>query len=130
MTAQKRGGSAKAKPRGRPFTGKDDPRHNAGGRRKIPEDVKAILKAGTVPAAQALVDIVATSDDEHARIKAAGIILDRVLGKAPAAVEDRDAMKEAAVGLVVGIRDMAKLTDEDMKHLEDIAARARPDSQP
>lgn len=41
MAAQKRDKSAKGKPRGRPFTGKDDPRSNAGGRPKVAAEFRA-----------------------------------------------------------------------------------------
>lgn len=56
---------------------------NPAGRPKTPEAVKAILKAATPAAAQALADIVADPAKKASdRIKAAEIILDRVLGKA------------------------------------------------
>lgn len=56
---------------------------NPTGRPKTPEAVKAILRAATPQAAQALADIVADPSKKASdRIKAAEIILDRVLGKA------------------------------------------------
>ena len=115
MTAGNRARTAKGKPRGRPFPKNNNA--NPSGRPKVPEEVRDILKAGTVPAARALVDIVTTGEDEHARIKAAGIILDRVLGKAPAAVEDREAIKQSLevsdVRATLVARLAARLTTRD-----------------
>ena len=59
---------------------------NAGGRPKVPVDVRAALDGGSVAAAQRLVELV-KSQDERVALSASLALLDRVLGKPPASVE-------------------------------------------
>lgn len=68
-----------ARPRGRPFAKGQS--GNPGGRKPIDPDVKAILKAATVPAALRLVELIDSPDDSVA-FKASTEILNRELGKA------------------------------------------------
>ena len=67
---------------------KGDPRRGPGGRKKIPEDVKAMLQGATADACRLLCE---TINDENAkidlRIKCSEIVLDRVYGKPQQAVE-------------------------------------------
>lgn len=62
---------------------------NPAGRPKLPEDVKAALQAATPAAVATLVEIMTSGKSEDTRVKAAGIILDRVYGKAAAQVDVR-----------------------------------------
>lgn len=67
---------------------KGDPRRGPGGRKKIPDDIKEMLKGATPAACKLLCD---TISDENAkidlRIKCSEIVLDRVYGKPQQAVE-------------------------------------------
>jgi len=90
--------------RGKPFTGKDDPRHNAGGRPKVDPRITEALRQLTIPALDTLQKILkdyasgaeTSKGDERVPAAvaraAADSILDRVAGKAPAAPEDNDAI--------------------------------------
>lgn len=79
---------------------------NAGGRPKTAPDVRSALEAGSVAAAQRLVELV-KSTDERVALAATLALLDRVLGKPPASVEvtsapaeaDWDRMRQAVVAL-------------------------------
>ena len=62
---------------------------NPSGRPKVPEDVKAALKAATPAAVATLVEIMTSGKSEDTRVKAANIILERVYGKATAQVDVR-----------------------------------------
>ena len=81
---------------------------NAGGRPKVPTDVRAALDGGSVAAAQRLVELV-KSQDERVALSASLALLDRVLGKAPASVEvtsapaeaDWDRMRQAVASLTL-----------------------------
>lgn len=56
---------------------------NPGGRPKIPDEVKEMLKANTLPAVNTLVTIMQDKKAKHAdRIRCAETVLDRVYGKA------------------------------------------------
>lgn len=59
---------------------------NPGGRPKTAPDVRAALEAGSVAAAERLVELI-KSTDERVSLAASMALLDRVLGKAPASVE-------------------------------------------
>jgi hypothetical protein len=59
---------------------------NPGGRPKLAPDVKSALAAGSIAAAQRLVDLI-KSEDERVALAASMALLDRVLGKAPASIE-------------------------------------------
>ena len=59
---------------------------NPGGRPKIDPDVRAALEAGSLAAAERLVELV-SSEDERVALAASMALLDRVLGKAPASLE-------------------------------------------
>jgi hypothetical protein len=59
---------------------------NPGGRPKIAPDVRSALEAGSLAAAQRLVELV-SSADERVALSASMALLDRVLGKAPASIE-------------------------------------------
>ena len=67
---------------------KGDPRRGPGGRKKVPEDIREMLKGATPAACKLLCD---TISDETARIelrvKCSEIVLDRVFGKPQQAVE-------------------------------------------
>lgn len=80
----KRGGAANLIPRR-----KGDPGLPGAGRPKVPEDVKAALKAATPAAVATLVEIMTQGKSEDTRVKAANIILERVYGKATAQVDVR-----------------------------------------
>lgn len=81
---------------------------NPGGRPKIDEEVKAILKAATPNAARTLVELL---DDKDAkiRLRASELVLDRVYGKATQAVD-------------VHVTDVAKV---HMQALQEIEARRK-----
>ena len=66
---------------------------NPGGRPKVPMDVRSALEAGSLAAAQRLVELV-NSEDERVALSASMAILDRVLGKPPASVEVTSAPAE------------------------------------
>lgn len=56
---------------------------NPSGRKKIPEDAKAMLKAATPAAVKLLVDTLNnTNEKTETRVKCAETVLDRVYGKA------------------------------------------------
>jgi hypothetical protein len=59
---------------------------NPGGRPKTPTDVRSALEAGSLAAAQRLVELV-SSADERVSLAASLALLDRTLGKAPASIE-------------------------------------------
>lgn len=61
---------------------------NPSGRRAIPEEVKQALLAATPAAVNTLIELMATGG-ERVRVQAAGIILDRVYGKAAVQVDVR-----------------------------------------
>lgn len=79
---------------------------NPGGRPKTAPDVRSALEAGSLAAAQRLVELI-KSEDERVSLAASLALLDRVLGKPPASVEvtsspvaaDWDRMRQAVVGL-------------------------------
>ena len=81
---------------------------NAGGRPKTAPDVRAALAAGSLAAAQRLVELV-KSEDERVALAASMALLDRVLGKAPASIEvtsapaeaDWDRMRQAVASLTL-----------------------------
>jgi len=92
-------------PNGRFVTGTSG---NAGGRPKTAPDVRSALEAGSLAAAQRLVELV-NSPDERVSLAASMALLDRVLGKAPASVEvtsgpaeaDWDRMRQAVASLTL-----------------------------
>lgn len=56
---------------------------NPTGRPKVPDEVKSVLKANTLPAVNTLVTIMQDKKAKHAdRIRCAETVLDRVYGKA------------------------------------------------
>jgi hypothetical protein len=67
---------------------------NPGGRPKTPTDVRSALEAGSLAAAQRLVELI-NSQDERVSLAASMALLDRVLGKAPASVEVTSGPAEA-----------------------------------
>ena len=81
---------------------------NAGGRPKTAPDVRSALAAGSVAAAQRLVELV-NSEDERVALAASMALLDRVLGKATASVEvtagpvagDWDRIQKAVASLTI-----------------------------
>ena len=81
---------------------------NAGGRPKVPTDVRSALAAGSLAAAQRLVELV-KSEDERVALAASMALLDRVLGKAPASIEvtsapvaaDWERMRQAVASLTI-----------------------------
>lgn len=96
-------------------TGQFAPGNPGGGRRKMPEEVRAILAAATPEAARRLVaaldatkvvhylgEEVGEYTDHEMRTKAALAIFERLYGKTPQAIvtEDEDGNATAAVGIV------------------------------
>ena len=81
---------------------------NAGGRPKGAPDVRAALEAGSLAAAQRLVELI-KSEDERVSLSASMALFDRVLGKAPASLEvtaapaeaDWDRMRQAVASLTI-----------------------------
>lgn len=81
---------------------------NPGGRPKMPAELKAAFQELTPLALKALREVVETGERDGDRVKAAEVILERGWGKAAAAPEDREALKEAARPLaVVSSADLA-----------------------
>jgi hypothetical protein len=88
---------------------------NPTGRPKVPDEVKALLKANTLPAVNTLITIMSDKKAKHAdRIRCAETVLDRVYGKAAQPIvgdNEFDAINIAAK------RDLSKLSDEELKLL-------------
>jgi hypothetical protein len=91
---------------------------NPGGRPKTAPDVRAALEAGSLAAAQRLVELV-KSTDERVSLAASLALLDRVLGKATASLEVTAAPAEADWDRMQ--RAVASLT---LQHLEAVHASA------
>ena len=67
---------------------KGDPRRGPGGRKKVPDDIKAMLAGATPDACKLLCDTVNDPEAKlELRIKCSEILLDRVYGKPQQAVE-------------------------------------------
>lgn len=81
---------------------------NPGGRPKTPPDVRSALEAGSLAAAQRLVDLV-SSEDERVALAASLALLDRTLGKPSASIEvtsapgpsDWEPIRQAVAGLTL-----------------------------
>ena len=94
---------------------------NPGGRPKTAPDVKTALAAGSLAAAQRLVELV-KSTDERVSLSASLAILDRVLGKPPASLEvtaapaeaDWDRMRQAVASLT--LQHLAAVHDSEGLH--------------
>jgi hypothetical protein len=89
---------------------------NPGGRPKINADVASALEAGSLAAAQRLVELV-SSEDERVALAASMALLDRTLGKAPASLEVTSAPDAAHWDRVQ--KAMQRLT---LEHLEAVHA--------
>jgi hypothetical protein len=83
---------------GKPFT-KDDPRRNAGGRPRMSDEMREMLKAATPKAIKTLIDCL-DEPDGRVRIQAANSLLDRLYGKPSQAITDEDG-KPLRIGVVV-----------------------------
>ena len=103
---------------------------NAGGRPKVPMDVRSALAAGSLAAAQRLVELI-KSEDERVALSASTALLDRVLGKAPASLEvtsgpaeaDLDRMQRAVASLTID--HLAAVHDSEGLHdLSDVPTAA------
>ena len=103
---------------------------NAGGRPKTAPDVRSALEAGSLAAAQRLVELI-KSEDERVSLSASLALLDRVLGKPPASVEvtsgpaeaDWDRMQRAVASLT--IEHLAAVHDSEGLHdLSDVPTAA------
>ena len=78
------------------------------GRPKMPEELREAFRALAPEAIETLHQVMKTGERDGDRVRAAEVILERGWGKAPAAPEDREAMKEAARPLsVVSSADLA-----------------------
>lgn len=94
---------------------------NPNGRPKIPPDVREMLKAATVPAAQLLADVISDPTAKtELRIDAARTVLDRVYGKAVQPID----------GSIQGA--LVSVSAEDRQLLQAVAARLeiRPSESP
>ncbi len=105
---------------------------NPGGRPKLAPDVKSALEAGSLAAAQRLVELV-SSEDERVALAASLALLDRVLGKAPASIEvtpapaaaDWDRIQKAVASLTLehleavhgsaGVHDLADVPSKALE---------------
>ena len=103
---------------------------NAGGRPKVPMDVRSALAAGSLAAAQGLVELI-KSEDERVSLSASLALLDRVLGKPPASLEvtsapaaaDWDRMQRAVASLTID--HLAAVHDSEGLHdLSDVPTAA------
>ena len=78
---------------------------NPGGRPKLPEEFKKIARENSVPALQAMVDMLnSPNTSDRDRAKAAEIIMDRAWGKATQPISGDEDMPPAFVNM----------TDEDI----------------
>lgn len=73
--------TTKAKPRGKPFKKGTDTRRNAGGRPRIPSDVRVALIGMWPHAVERLRKIIVEGKDDALALKASQVILDRVCGQ-------------------------------------------------
>ena len=103
---------------------------NPGGRPKVPMDVRSPLAAGSLAAAQRLVELI-KSEDERVSLSASLALLDRVLGKPPASLEvtsapaaaDWDRMQRAVASLTID--HLAAVHDSEGLHdLSDVPTAA------
>ena len=103
---------------------------NPGGRPKTAPDVRAALEAGSLAAAQRLVELV-NSEDERVSLSASLALLDRVLGKVSASLEvtsapaeaDWDRMRQAVASLT--LQHLAAVHDSEGLHdLSDVPTAA------
>ena len=81
---------------------------NPGGRPKVPDEVKTILKGATVQAAQLLVETITSEEASYSmRLDAAKEVLNRVYGKSPQPI---DGELDAVVQFVLGaeVRELAE----------------------
>ena len=90
--------------KGRPFAKGNSA--NPGGRPRVVHDVRALAQSH-VPAAIATLQEIAADRDAHpgARVAAAKELLDRAVGRAPAAPEDAGLVKDALEVIVRTITD-------------------------
>ena len=94
------------KTRGKPF----EPGNKMGGRTKLPEELKEAFKALAPKALETLADVMANSDRDSDRVKAAEVILDRGYGKATQPI---DATIEGQFQVInVGIPSFLKEDDK------------------
>jgi hypothetical protein len=109
------------KPRGKPFQpGKTG---NAGGRPKLPEDVKHVRELArnyTAQAVEALVSVLGSSSDS-ARVSAASVLLDRGWGKAEQPIVGDP---EKPLEVISTLRP--QLTKEEWMKAHGVGATARP----
>jgi hypothetical protein len=105
---------------------------NPGGRPKLNPDVRSALEAGSLAAAQRLVELI-SSEDERVSLAASMALLDRTLGKAPASIEvtsapaaaDWEPIRQAAASLTLqhleaihgseGVHDMADVPSKALE---------------
>ena len=103
---------------------------NAGGRPKTAPDIRAALEAGSLAAAQRLVELI-KSEDERVALSASLALLDRVLGKPPASVEvtagpvagDWDRMRQAVASLTLQHLEAVHAA-EGIDNLADVPTKA------
>ena len=94
---QKRGGSGKPMPVGVRFGAGQ--KGNPGGRPALPDELREAFRALTPKALATLERVVEEGEKDSDRVRAAEVILDRAWGKAAAAPEDREAMRDRFAGL-------------------------------
>lgn len=83
---------------------------NPGGRPKIAPDVRSALEAGSLAAAQRLVELV-SSEDERVSLAASLALLDRTLGKAAASLEVTGGSRPEATQAAV-LAALARIHDD------------------
>lgn len=76
---------------------------NPGGRSKVQREIQDALDQGAGEAAKVIMRLL-VSKDEKVQLAAARDVLDRVVGKAPQAPEDRDAAGAALIDLLSRLR--------------------------
>lgn len=115
--------TAKPRGKGRPF--KKGQTGNAGGRPKIPKDVKQAFTEMNPKAARRLAELL-ESYDEKVAMRAVEYVIDRNLGRVPQGIEltgkDGGPIHTAKV-------DTSKLTVEQLKQLRELVALASPTAQ-
>ncbi len=99
------------KARGRPFTGKGDPRNNLGGR---PAGYAAYREKMRVHSDEAIAALVADLEVPEKRAFAAKTILEFSWGKAPAAPDDLEALRDSGINgwTAAQVLELAKTKEE------------------
>lgn len=91
-------------------------------------EAREILRAATPQAARRLVAMLAEAKDEGNALKACLAVLERVMGKTPAAPEDRAALGDAAAAAVSLIIDLGAARQDVFPGPREMQA-AKPDDE-